>query len=95
MYYDFDDFVNSVKYLNKDDILATAYKKHKALDKVSVKEKKEGGFALQDKISGLLLLLEKQQRSPYLNETDFAKLKPLCKSLIEKNELDKQTMDLF
>ena len=30
---DFDVFLNSIKYLDKEDILATAYKKHKALDK--------------------------------------------------------------
>jgi hypothetical protein len=95
MHYDFDTFLNEIKYLDLKDIMDASMKKHKQLDKVSTIDKKEGAAFLQNKISGLLYFLEMNMQSPLLNDDEFIKLKPICESLISKKQLDPQTISLF
>lgn len=95
MFYDFDDYLNTIKYLDKEDILSATYKKHKMLDKVSGLDKKEGAMALQNKISGLLFWIEKKEKPAILSEAEFLKLKPICESLIRKNQLEPEALSLF
>ena len=92
---DFDAFLNSVKYLDKEDILATAYKRHKALDKSSTMYTMEFRLALQKNISGLLLFLENQQRLPEMNDANFILLKPICENLIKKGQMEAEAIKLF
>ena len=95
MYYDFDDFLNIVKHLDYADILAISYQKHKQLDKTSRVQKKEGATALQDRISGLLFWLETKQRPTNFEDSDFAKFKPICISLIAKKQLGAEEVHIF
>ena len=95
MFYDFHSFINEISHLDLQDALATTMKKHKALDKVSRLDRKEGAGALQDKISGLLLFLEEGKRSPLLTDNDLLELKPLCQHLISKKQMDPKVLELF
>ena len=95
MYYDFGDFLNTVKYLDKPDALSTTYAKHAALDKVSALDKKEGARALQEKISALLLWMETSQKPEALNSDDLAKLKPMCENLVSKKQMDPKALSIF
>ncbi len=95
MHYDFDAFLNQIKYLDKEDILETAYKKHKSLDKSSTMYSLEGRRNLQDSIQGLLYWLETGQRPPNITDRNFLLLKPLCENLIRKNQLGKEAIEVF
>jgi len=92
---DFDVFLNSVKYLDKEDILATAYKKHKSLDKSTTQYTLEYRLNLQNSISGLLYFLETKQRPEKINDENFIKLKPICESLIKKGEMEAEVVKIF
>jgi len=72
---DFDDFLSSVKYLNKEDILDTAYKKHKLLDKYSSIYTTAQRTEFQQGISHLLYFLETGQRPAGISDLEFAKFK--------------------
>jgi hypothetical protein len=95
MHYDFGDYLNTIKYLDKDDILEISYKKHQSLDKILVLDKKEGGTQLQTNIQYLLFFLEKEQHPSGMTAENFAKLKPICENLIKKNQLAAETINLF
>jgi hypothetical protein len=95
MYYDIDGFLNTVKYLGREDILQTAYKKHKSLDKVSVRDKKDGAGAMQQTIQALLFWLENQTRPADISDTDFLKFRPICENLIEMKQLDQHAVEIF
>jgi hypothetical protein len=92
---DFDAFLNSIKYLDKEDILATAYKKHKALDKSTTQYTLEYRLNLQKDISGLLYFLENGQRLAGMSDVNFALLKPICESLIKKGQMDLNVIKIF
>jgi hypothetical protein len=92
---DFDDFLNSVKYLDKEDILATAYKKHKSLDKSTTMYTMEFRLDLQNSISGLLYFLENKQRPDGLSDLNFLKLKPICENLIKKGQMEAGVIKIF
>jgi hypothetical protein len=92
---DFDAFLNSVKYLDKEDILATAYKRHKSLDKSTTMYTMEFRLGLQNSISGLLYFLENKQRPASISDTNFAKFKPICESLIKKGQMEPEVIKLF
>jgi hypothetical protein len=92
---DFDAFLNSVKYLDKEDILATAYKRHKALDKSTTMYTLEFRLGLQNSISGLLYFLENKQRLAGMRDIDFIMLKPICESLIKKGQMEPEVIKIF
>ena len=92
---DFDVFLNSIKYLDKEDILATAYKKHKALDKSTTQYTLEYRLNLQNSISGLLYFLETKKRPEKISDENFALLKPVCENLIKKGELEAEVVKIF
>lgn len=92
---DFDAFLNSVKYLDKEDILATAYKRHKSLDKSSTMYTMEFRLGLQNNISGLLYFLENKQRLAGMSDINFVLLKPICESLIKKGQMEEDAIKLF
>lgn len=92
---DFDVFLNSVKYLDKEDILATAYKRHKALDKSTTMYTLEFRLGLQNSISGLLYFLENEQRLAGMRDVDFIMLKPICESLIKKGQMKPEVIKIF
>jgi len=92
---DFDVFLNSVKYLDKEDILATAYKKHKALDKSTTQYTMEARRAFQDAISGLLYFLEQGRRLAGMTDFNFVQLKPICENLIKKEQMDAEVLKIF
>ncbi len=95
MFHDFDDFLNSVKYLDKEDILETAYKRHKVLDKSTTSMTTENRLDLQNSIKDLLFWLEKNQRPAGLSDLNFAKFKPICENLIKKEQMETNAIDLF
>jgi hypothetical protein len=95
MFYDFGEFLNSVKYLDKEDILATSYKRHKALDKITSADKREGGSGLQNNIQYLLFFLEKNERHPEMTEDNFVLLKPVCENLVKKDQMEPGMLKLF
>lgn len=95
MYYDFDTFLNSVKYLDRDDILTTAYARHKALDKNSTMFTTEARLDLQNSIGQLLYWLEKGECPPGMSDREFLKFKPLCENLVKKNQLEKTLLNVF
>jgi hypothetical protein len=95
MDYDFDAFLSAVKYLDKEDILATAYKKHKFLDKPSSMYTLEARMELQNGVQSLLRWLETGQRAAGVSDANFAKLKPVCESLIRKGQLGPEAIALF
>jgi predicted RNA binding protein with dsRBD fold (UPF0201 family) len=92
---DFDVFLNSVKYLDKEDILATAYKKHKSLDKSTTQYTMEFRMALQKDISGLLYFLEEGKKLNGMIEVNFALLKPIAENLIRKGQMDAEVLKIF
>jgi hypothetical protein len=92
---DFDAFLNSIKYLDKEDILATAYKRHKALDKSTTMYTMEFRLDLQKNISGLLYFLENKQRLAGMSDVNFALLKPICENLIRKGEMEPEVIKIF
>jgi len=92
---DFDVFLNSVKYLDKEDILATAYKRHKSLDKSTTMYTMEFRLGLQNSISGLLYFLENKQRPDGISDINFAKFKPICESLVKKGQMEPEVIKLF
>jgi hypothetical protein len=95
MAYDFDAFLSTIKYLDKEDILVAAYKKHKSLDKSSTMYTMEARLNFQKGLSGLLFFLENGERLPGLLDHEFASLKPVCESLIRKGQMDKDVIKLF
>ena len=92
---DFDAFLNSVKYLDKEDILAMAYKRHKALDKSTTMYTMEARHSLQDAVSGLLYFLENGQRLAGMSDVNFLLLKPICENLIRKGEMGAEVIKIF
>jgi len=92
---DFDAFLNSVKYLDKEDILATAYKKHKSLDKSTTQYTLEYRLNLQNDISGLLYFLENKQKLAGMSDVNFILLKPICENLIRKGEMEQEAIKIF
>ena len=92
---DFDVFLNSVKYLDKEDILATAYKRHKSLDKSTTMYTMEFRLGLQNSISGLLYFLENKQRPDGISDINFLKFKPICESLVKKGQMEPEVIKLF
>jgi hypothetical protein len=92
---DFDAFLNSVKYLDKEDILATAYKKHKSLDKSTTQYTLEYRLNLQNAISGLLYFLENKQRLAGMSDVNFILLKPICENLIKKGQMEPDVVKIF
>jgi hypothetical protein len=92
---DFDAFLNSVKYLDKEDILATAYKRHKSLDKSTTMYTMEFRLGLQNSISGLLYFLENKQRPDGISDINFLKLKPICENLIKKEQIEPEVLGLI
>lgn len=95
MYYDIDGFLNSVKYLSRQDILDIAYKKHKSLDKATVRDKKDGAAALQQNIQALLYWLETRTRPAEITDENFNKFLPICENLIACKELDPKSIKIF
>ena len=95
MNYDFDGFLSTIKYLDKEDILTAAYKKHKSLDKPSTMYSTKARLDFQSCISGLLFLLENNQKPETITDIEFAKLKPVCESLIRKEQMDADVIKLF
>ncbi len=95
MFHHFDDFLSSIKYLDKVDILETAYKRHKVLDKSTTSMTTENRLDLQNSIKDLLFWLEKNQRPAGLNDLNFAKFKPICENLIKKKQMEAEALTLF
>lgn len=95
MTYEFETFLNSVKYLGKEDILQTAYKKHKSLDTSSYIISLQDRRNLQQEISYLLYLLETGQRPVGILDEDFVQFEAIARSLVEKGEMDKEVIELF
>lgn len=95
MTHEFETFLNGVKYLGKEDILQTAYKKHKSLDTSSYIMSLQDRRNLQQEVSYLLYLLETGQRPAGILDDDFAKFEAIAKSLVEKGEMDKDVLELF
>lgn len=95
MTHEFETLLSSVKYLGKEDILETAYKKHKSLDTASYLVTLKDRRVLQQEISYLLYLLETGQRPLGILDEDFVKFKPLIESLVLKGEMEKEAMELF
>ena len=94
-YYDFDDFLTIIKFLDREDIIETAHNKHKRLDKASSLNKIDGALALQDKIQGLLYWIQTEKRPPTLSETEFAKFRPICERLITKGQMEAEALHVF
>ena len=92
---DFDDFLSSVKYLDKQDILDMAYKKHKALDKHSTALTTAQRVEFQQSVSDLLYWLETSQRPATIDDRNFGKLKSICENLVKNNQMNQQTLSLF
>ncbi len=95
MHYDFDAFLSAIKYLDKEDILVAAYKKHKSLDKSSTMYTMEARLDLQNSVGDLLYFLEKNERPPNVKDYNFEKLKPICENLIKKGQMDAGAIKLF
>ncbi len=95
MTFDFDNFLSAIKYLDKQDILNEAYKKHKLLDKPSSAYTTAQRLSLQHSISELLYWLETGARPEGINDMNFAKFKPVCENLIKKNEMKSETLGIF
>ncbi len=95
MHYDFDDFLNVIKYLDLPDIILTSQQKLKTLAKAPVAARKDGAAVLATKIESLVYLLETQEKPIHLDDTDLAKLKNLCQSLVTKKQLDQKVMAYF
>lgn len=91
----FDDFLSSIKYLDKQDILDTAYKKHQSLGKPSFGLTTRERAEFQQEVSDLLYLLETGQRSPDVSDRNFAKFKFICGNLVKKRQMDKSSLLLF
>lgn len=94
MDYDYDNFISQVKHLDKEDILTAAWKRHKSLDKSSSMPMKDR-LAFQKGVGDLLYWLEKGERPEHITDMEFEKLRPVCESLIRKNQLDPSALDIF
>lgn len=95
MAYDFDDFLSNVKYLDKQDILDTAYKNHKLLDKHSSSITTAQRMEFQRSLSNFLYWLETEKRPDNISDQDFTKFKFICDNLVKKQQLGKQNLLLF
>lgn len=95
MDYGFDAFLNSVKYLDKEDILATAYKKHKSLDKSSAVYSADYRAGLKNSLEGLLYWLERNQRPVNISDLNFQKFRDICQNLVRKGQLEPGALELF
>ncbi|MBL8030249.1 MAG: hypothetical protein JNN11_03300 [Candidatus Doudnabacteria bacterium] len=95
MDYGFDAFLNSIKYLDKEDIVATAKKKIRLLDKPSTLYSLDYKAGLKNSLEGLLFWLEKNQRPTNISDASFQKFYDICKNLVRKEQLEKSSLDLF
>ena len=81
--------------MDKEDILATAYKKHKSLDKSTTMYTLEFRLGLQNSLSGLLYFLENKQRPAGISDINFTEFKPICESLVKKGQMEPEVLKLF
>ena len=95
MAYDFDAFLSTIKYLDKEDILVAAYKKHKSLDKSSTMYTMEARLTFQKGVQQLLYFLENSEKPPGILDHEFARLKDVCASLIRKGQMEPKVLELF
>lgn len=92
---DFDDFLSSIKYLDKQDILNMAYKKHKLLDKHTTQLTTAQRTEFQHDISNLLYWLETGLRPTGITDQNFSKFQPLCGNLVKNQQMDASSLSLF
>ncbi len=95
MHYDFDNFLNSIKYLDRADVLVLVQNHGQSLEKASTRYDKQERLELQKNTADLLFWMEHQKRPLHMNELEFAKFKPLCENFIKKHQLASRAMELF
>ncbi len=95
MQYDFDDFLNTIKYLDQEDILKTTHQQQLSLNRFYPRYTKEERLDLQNSLQGFLFWIETKQHPPGMSHANFEKLKPICKNLIKKHQLEPAALELF
>jgi hypothetical protein len=90
--YNFDHFINTVKYLDYDDIILAA---NKQLEKSGYKAKKGEDAAFSSMLRGFLYWMATSEKPGDLLEEDFEKLKPICANLVAKRQLKPYALAVF
>ncbi len=95
MHYDFENFLNTIKYLGHGDALAITENYGQSMEKPSTKYDKSERMELQKNTQDLLFWMENQQRPLNMSEQEFKKFKPLCMNFIKKHQLESRAIELF
>ena len=98
--YDLDFFLDSVSGLSKDEIIVKASEKITYLENISYGKKgavKAREYGSAELISSLRHLLGFLQSGSKNNIPDyiFYKFKPIVQNLVNKNEINKEILNLF
>lgn len=91
----FDDFLNSIKYLDYDDALAAANIHTKGLEKVHGWQEKREARLMAEKLKGLLYWLKTGKRPAKIAPEEFMKYKPICESLVARKQLNSEALKVF
>jgi len=93
--YDFEDFLSSIRHLDRQDIHEIANKRFKELEKSKGVANKKEAIALAKQIEQFLYWLESGRRPPGIDKSEFMKFKPLCQNLIEKKQAKPSYITIF
>lgn len=95
MHNDFNNFLSSIKYLDRPDVLAIVEAYNKAIEKPSTKYDKTDRMELQKNSANLLYWMEYQTCPPDMSKQDFLKFKPLAENFVKKGQLEAGAMSVF
>ena len=95
MDYEFDSFLNIVKHLDLDDVIASANARYKQLQKGWGKPNKKDALILSDKIQAMIDLLKTGKRPEHVTDFDLQKLKPVCENLVAKKQIPPEVLKIF
>jgi hypothetical protein len=99
--FSFQEFISNVinddyyKIIKKAEQEANDAEKGSFSAKGAVKRRDNGSIRYSQQLGGLLFWLHSGTRPFELSEGDFLSLKPICEKLIEKKQLNPETLELF
>ncbi len=92
---DFENFLNTVRYMDYEDAITTADAMATKLEKSPGRMDRKESQIQHNKVRGFLYWIKTGKKPTGLTTQEFLELRPVCENLISKKQLHPTARDIF